>query len=103
MNKNGRKGALKRTNTPNNPEVYPAKKPRINEKTIAIIKNSFDLICLIAKINPVRNISEMVRSKNTKVSTALIKINKLPPSQINGLKNAVKIEIGIAFNIPIGE
>ena len=43
-NKNGNKGDLNRTKTPNKPEVYPAKNPKIMEKMNEAIKNSFDRI-----------------------------------------------------------
>ena len=80
MNKKGSNGALKRTNTPKSPDVKPAKNPKINANVIAMIKNSFSRIFAMANMKPERKNNEKVRIKNIKVSSALIKMNKLPAS-----------------------
>jgi hypothetical protein len=79
-NKNGKSGALNRTNTPNSPDVYPAKKPSINEKTIDAISNSLFRIILAILKKLFVNKSRSVNSKNSNDSKALIRTKILSPS-----------------------
>ena len=78
-------GALNLTRTLNNPEVNPAKNPRIKENKIAKTKNSCVLIkpkC--CRIFPDRKKNPTVSINNKTPSSALSNKNALLASQRNG-------------------
>ena len=98
--KNGRKGALKRTRTPNNPDVNPAKKANIKVKRTLNTSSSLERIKLILVMTFPLKINKSVRKIKTEVSSPLINSNGLRASQIPGLYIAVNIAAGAFFSIP---
>ena len=82
---NGRIGALKRTKTPNNIEVKPAKNARITIKKKENVRSSLYRIVAIRSLILALSVNRNVKKTKRRLSKPLIKREKSKASQIKGL------------------